>query len=202
MHKSLKNRTVGCSRRAIFLDRDGTIISDVGYPNDPEQVKLLPGVGEALSTLKALGFYLILISNQSGIGRGIVTPNQARQVHLRTLSYLAEHAVDLDATYYCPHTPESHCRCRKPSPFLLQRASEELGIDLPHSFMIGDKSIDVLAGQQAGCHTILLAQAFGLSDSPAAPDFVASNWSEVLRFVMTYADHGPADRRNATAPSR
>src|SRR5262245_51338279 len=107
------NRT---DRRAICLDRDGTVIEDAGYPRDPRRVRLLPGAGAALAELKRQGFLLIPISNQSGIGRGFLTQDEADQVHRQVVSALREFGVDLDAAYYCPHAPEERCRCRKPSP--------------------------------------------------------------------------------------
>lgn len=172
------------SGRAIFFDRDGTLVYDVGYPKDPQQVRLLPGVERALATLKEHGFLLVLVSNQSGIGRGLVTVEQAEQVHCRVVSVLAEYDVQLDAIYYCPHAPEERCSCRKPSPEMLLRAAEELDLDLSQSFMIGDKPSDIEAGKRAGCRTILLTANSVFSKSDPIPDYVAATWSEVLQYVL------------------
>ncbi len=143
-------------QRAIFLDRDGTIIHDVGYPRDPQQVQLLPGVAEVLARLQQEGWLLVLVSNQSGIGRGMVTAEEAERVHKQVVASLAAHGVELAAAHYCPHAPEEMCTCRKPSPEMLMRAARDLGIDLVQSYMIGDKISDVEAGRRAGCRTILL----------------------------------------------
>ncbi|HMC89625.1 MAG TPA: HAD family hydrolase [Gemmataceae bacterium] len=169
-------------RRAVFLDRDGTLIEDVGYPNDPRAVRLLPGAAAALARLQEQGFRLIVISNQSGIGRGMVSPEQARQVHEELARQLGKRNVQLDGAYYCPHAPEDGCACRKPSPSLLLRAGEELQLDLSQSFMIGDKVSDVEAGRAAGCRTIFF-KAGAESQAPARADFVAASWSDVTEYI-------------------
>jgi len=174
-------------RRAVFLDRDGTVIDDVGYPRDPEEVRLRPGAAEALATLAGRGFRLVLVSNQSGLGRGLVTAEEAERVHDRVVATLARHGVRIDAAYYCPHPPDAGCACRKPSPEMLRRAAEELNVDLARSFMIGDKPSDVEAGRLAGCRTILLC-ADPANHGPAPiPDCVASRWSDALWYI---AGHG------------
>jgi D-glycero-D-manno-heptose 1,7-bisphosphate phosphatase len=181
--------------RAVFLDRDDTIILDHGYLKEARQVCLLAGAGEALATIKGLGFALILISNQSGIGRGLITPEQAEQVHQALVERLAEYEVRLDAVFYCPHTPADACRCRKPSPEPLLRAARELDLDLAHSFMVGDQVTDMEAGKRAGCWTILLSTAAGgraqaatagdgESDKYQKPDAVARDWAEVVRHLL------------------
>jgi D-glycero-D-manno-heptose 1,7-bisphosphate phosphatase len=138
-------------RPAAFLDRDGTIIHDRGYPRDPALVELLPGAAHGLRTLRARGLLLVVVSNQSGLARGRVTSAEAEAVHRRFVERLAEDGVVLDAAYYCPHGPDDGCACRKPAPGLLLRAASELGIDLERSFMAGDKDSDVEAGRRAGC---------------------------------------------------
>jgi len=140
--------------RAIFMDRDGTVMADVGYPRQPDDVELLPGAAETLARLRALGFKLIVVSNQSGIGRGLVTADEAAAVHKRFVAELRAHGVELDGAYYCPHSPEDACTCRKPLPGLIEQAARELGVDLADSFMVGDKESDVEAGRRAGCRTI------------------------------------------------
>jgi histidinol-phosphate phosphatase family protein len=168
--------------RAVFLDRDGTIILDQGYAKEAQQVRLLAGAGEALAKIKAQGFALVLVSNQSGIGRGLITHAEAEQVHQAVVTRLAEHGVRLDAVFYCPHSPTDECRCRKPSPEMFLRAARELKLDLAESFMVGDKPSDVEAGRRAGCRTILLTA------DPAAnecrPEKVAGDWTQVLRYVL------------------
>ena len=136
--------------RALFLDRDGTLIVDVGYPRDPALVELLPSAADMLRDLQQT-FTLIIISNQSGIGRGLITEAEAAAVHARVIELFAAEGVTFAGSYYCPHAPDAACRCRKPAPGLLEDAAHEHGIDLARSIMIGDKPSDVAAGRAAGC---------------------------------------------------
>jgi D-glycero-D-manno-heptose 1,7-bisphosphate phosphatase len=141
----------------VFFDRDGTLIHDRNYLSAPHQVQLLPGAKELLWWLQQRRVPTVVISNQSGIGRGLITETQARAVHARFSELLAGAGAPLRACFYCPHAPEDGCTCRKPQPGLLYRAAEDLGIDLPNSFMVGDKLSDCEAGLQAGCKSILLS---------------------------------------------
>lgn len=172
-------------RRAVFLDRDGTLIVDAGYPRDPEKVELLPGAVEALSAFRQHGLLLVLISNQSGVGRGMVTPEEAASVHGRFVQILEGAGVRLDGSYYCPHGPDDGCTCRKPSPELLQRAAADHGVDLRSSFMIGDKLIDVETGIRAGCKTILLDWDGTKRDPAPRPDLRTRTWDEAARFILS-----------------
>lgn len=151
---------------AVFLDRDGTLIDDVGYISDPEDVRLLPGAADALQALRDAGFRLVVISNQSGLGRGLITQEQADAVHERFLSELQRAGARVDAAYYCPHAPDEGCRCRKPLPGLILDAARELGLDLERSVMVGNSEVDVSAGEAAGARAILLGE--GLSGWPDA----------------------------------
>jgi D-glycero-D-manno-heptose 1,7-bisphosphate phosphatase len=144
---------------AVFFDRDGTLIHDCSYLSSPEQVQLLPGAKDLLRWLQGRRIPLVVVSNQSGIGRGFITEAQARAVHFRFSELLAESGISLRACFYCPHAPEAGCECRKPQPGLLLRAAEDLGIDLSNSFMVGDKPSDCEAGSNAGCKPILLSTA-------------------------------------------
>lgn len=168
--------------RAAFLDRDGTIIKDTGFIRDPDQVELLHGVGPALAELKRLGFLLVVISNQSGIGRGIIMPDEAERVHERMVELLAEGGVILDAAYYCPHRPEDGCRCRKPGIAHFERATLELDIDLAESIMVGDRDTDAQAGKAAGCRTILLND-----------ESFASDWQELVQAIRSAHDLAKRD---------
>ncbi len=136
--------------RALFLDRDGTLIVDTGYPRDPALVELLPSAVDMLLELQKT-FTLIIISNQSGIGRGLISEAEAAAVHARVIELFAAEGVTFAGAYYCPHGPDEGCRCRKPAPGLLEDAAREHGIDLATSIMIGDKPSDVAAGRAAGC---------------------------------------------------
>ena len=142
---------------AIFLDRDGTIIEDVGFLSDPDRAKLTPRAGEGLKALAGLGMPLIVVTNQSGVARKVTTEDDVAAVNLRVLALVSEEGAHLDGFYYCPHHPEGDepmyaidCECRKPKPGMLERAAMERGIDLSRSFMIGDSARDLQAGRSAG----------------------------------------------------
>lgn len=167
--------------RAVFLDRDGTLIEDVGYPRDPGQVRFLDGAPEGLARLSAAGFLLVLVSNQSGIGRGLIQPREAQAVHERLVSVLAGEGIRLAGAKYCPHAPNAGCDCRKPSPGMLIAAGAELGVDLEASFMIGDKQSDVEAGRRAGCTTLLLG---AVGQSTGGADHAAVDWSDAVDFML------------------
>jgi D,D-heptose 1,7-bisphosphate phosphatase len=172
-------------RAAVFLDRDGTVIVDVGYPRDPRQVQLIAGAGSALRTLQQEGFTLVLVSNQSGIGRGWVKPDEAEQVHAQVVASLEGEGVHLDGAYYCPHAPEAGCACRKPSPGMLLRAAQELDLDLSRSFMVGDRASDIEAGKQAGCRGILLRPDSLAQEGSAIADMVVPDWRGVVSYIVS-----------------
>jgi D-glycero-D-manno-heptose 1,7-bisphosphate phosphatase len=167
-------------RRAVFLDRDGVLMVDTGYPSRPSEVRLLAGVGPGLRALAARGLRLVIVSNQSGIARGLLDERDLAAVHGRLLELLSLEGVELDGAYYCPHGPDDGCDCRKPQPGLLRRAAAELDLDLTRSYLVGDKASDVSAGAAAGCTTILLTQD---AHPAAAADRVCASWDEVAAFV-------------------
>ncbi|MGM9571665.1 MAG: D-glycero-alpha-D-manno-heptose-1,7-bisphosphate 7-phosphatase [bacterium] len=165
--------------KAVFLDRDGTIIEDPGYLSRPEQVRFLPGAIKGLKKMQEAGYLLVIITNQSGIARGYFTEDDLKKVHDYLTEQLARQGIDLAGIYYCPHHPEKgyppyvkKCRCRKPGSALLERAAEELKINLAASWMIGDKASDILAGKRAGCRTVLIA---GQAAADCQPDWLASD---------------------------
>lgn len=143
-------------KRALFLDRDGTLIVDTGYPRDPAIVQLLPGVGAGLREACGLGWELIIVSNQSGVARGIISPSQLEAVAAKVTELLAEERVTVDDVRFCIHGPDDGCDCRKPLPGMLLAAAESRGIDLARSVMLGDRDSDMLAGRAAGCVTVIL----------------------------------------------
>jgi D-glycero-D-manno-heptose 1,7-bisphosphate phosphatase len=126
--------------RALFLDRDGTLIVDVGYPRDPAQVAILPGAAAALAALPA-DVALVIVTNQSGLARGLVTPAEAAAVQTEVERQFAAAGVRFAGVYVCPHGPDDGCRCRKPAPGMLLDAARDLGLDLARSLMIGDKAV-------------------------------------------------------------
>lgn len=155
MNNNLLNKTGG-RRPAVFFDRDGTLIDDIGYLSDPGKVFFYNGVPEALKKLVDRGYLLVVITNQSGIGRGYFEEETAIAVNLSLLNLLEEKGVGLSAVYYCPHHPDERCLCRKPGVLMLKRAIDELGIDCSSSWVVGDTDKDVHAGMNAGLRAILV----------------------------------------------
>jgi D,D-heptose 1,7-bisphosphate phosphatase len=188
------------SDKAIFLDRDETLIEDPGYINNTDQVKLLDGVAEALIELKALGYKLIVVTNQSAVARGIVTEKVLGEIHDRLKQLLAEKDAFLDRIYYCPYHPDGvvskyrkESSCRKPSPGMLLKAADEMGIDLGQSWCIGNSSRDVEAGLRAGCKTILIdtpshqkQHESSMSLAGVTPDYKAVNIKEAINIIKKY----------------
>lgn len=144
--------------RAVFLDRDGTLIRDKHYLHRPEEVEIYPGVGPALRALQDAGFLLIIVTNQSGVGRGHFTLDDVTRVHAHLEAELAAEDVTFTAVYTAPEAPDQPSHGRKPSPGFLFDAREEFGVDLARSYMVGDKLIDVETGWNAGCARSLLVR--------------------------------------------
>jgi D-glycero-D-manno-heptose 1,7-bisphosphate phosphatase len=167
--------------RAVFVDRDGTLMEDVGYPSDPEQVVLLPGAAAAVRNLRSHGYLPVLVSNQSGVGRGMVTKADLEQVHRRLVEKLAEEGARLERAYYCLHSPEDGCECRKPAPGLIEHACDELSLSAADSVLVGNEDSDVLAGEAAGCRTVLL----GADDTTASPTWRAEDWPQVVKTLLS-----------------
>ena len=146
---------------AVFLDRDGTINRDVHHLSDPAQLELLPGAAEGMRRLCERGCPLIVVSNQSPIGRGWFDENRLREINARLAEMLAVEGVSIAGWFWCPHLPDAGCECRKPSPGLFFRAQRELGVILEGSWIVGDRLSDMQAGQRAGCRSILVATGYG-----------------------------------------
>lgn len=172
-------------RRALLLDRDGTLITDVGYPKDPALVEAIPGAVEALRVLQAAGWALVVISNQSGIGRGRISESEAAAVHDRFVAVFSVAGVTFAGCYYCPHAPDAGCACRKPAPGLLRDAAGELDLDLARSVMIGDKASDLVAGQAAGCGYLV---RFGPDLDGAEAHARCDDWPAVHAFVASLGE--------------
>jgi len=181
------------ANRAIFLDRDGTLIEDTGYINHPDQVKLLEGIPEALIEFKRMGYKLIVVSNQSGVARGIITEKVLGEIHDRLRQLLAEKGAHLDEIYCCPYHPEGVVEKyrkdsphRKPKPGMLLAAAKRMRIDLGQSLAVGDSPRDIEAGLRAGCKTILIsdpAHSRKLKPGEAKPDYEAVNMREAVNIV-------------------
>jgi histidinol-phosphate phosphatase family protein len=162
----LRQRTGRCP--AVFLDRDGTLIRHVHYLADPAQVELLPGAAAAVARLRRAGYACVVVTNQSAIGRGIITEARLREIHIEMNRQLAEHGTALDGIYYCPEVPTGNDRStaeslnRKPGPGMLRQAATDLNLELAESWMVGDLISDVMAGVNAGCRSILVASGQGV----------------------------------------
>ena len=151
-------------RPAAFLDRDGTVIEEVGHLGEPDRVVLLPGVPAALRRLSDAGFALVLITNQAGVARGYFTETEVAAVNERTAALLEQKGVRLEGWYHCPHHPDftGPCDCRKPLPGMLVRAAGDLELDLSRSWMVGDHPSDAEAGRAAGARSIMVRTGHGL----------------------------------------
>jgi histidinol-phosphate phosphatase family protein len=143
-------------RRALFVDRDGTLNPDLHYLKDAERLELFRGVGDALRLARDHGELVVCVTNQSGIERGLYAPADVERIHARLNERLGRSGARVDAFYYCPHAPERGCRCRKPGTELFERASADLGVDLASSAFVGDRWVDVEAGRRLGLLTALV----------------------------------------------
>jgi D-glycero-D-manno-heptose 1,7-bisphosphate phosphatase len=157
------------SRRAVFLDRDGTIIEDTGYLHDPAQVRLLPGAAPAIKRLNESGLLAIVVTNQSGIARGLLSEAEYRHGERRLDQLLEREGARLDAHYFCPHLPEisGPCDCRKPGVLLYRQAAERFGIDLRSSWWVGDRERDVAPATAFNGRGILVLTGAGKVEAPA-----------------------------------
>jgi len=183
-------RTEAMPRPAIFLDRDGTLIEERHYLAAPSQVALLPHVAEALARFAQAGYALVIVTNQSGIGRGYFTEAQLSDVHRHLVSLLAASGVRLDGIYHCPHAPGQACDCRKPLPGLIDRAAAELGLDVARSFVIGDKPADVSLAVRVGARPVLVRTGYGAESEhdPAVREIaphVADDLAAAADFILT-----------------
>lgn len=156
-------------RRAIFLDRDGTINREVNYLSDPGEFELLPGAAEAIAGWNAGGWVVVVVTNQSGVGRGYFDGETLERIHETMRAALAANQAHVDAIYFCTHRPEDDCICRKPRVELFRRAAAELKVDLQGSFFIGDKWTDVMPASELGGHAILLRTGHGETQLREAP---------------------------------
>lgn len=167
--------------RAVFFDRDGTLMEDAHYCGDPAQVKVYPGVPGALRKLKEAGFHTLVVTNQSGIGRGLITEAQYRAVEAELRHQIGEGL--LDASYFCPDAPGVPSTRRKPEPGMLLEAAADFNIDLARSYLIGDKSADIECGRRAGASTILVQTGYG-AEQVCRPDFTASDVVRAVQLVL------------------
>jgi D-glycero-D-manno-heptose 1,7-bisphosphate phosphatase len=170
------------TRPAVFLDRDGTIMRDVDYCGDPAQVEVFPGATEALRRLKANGYKLIVVTNQSGIARGYFSESDYRAVEREFLRQLGEDSID--GTYYCADLPEANSQRRKPAPGMILEAQRDHHLDLASSYFIGDKASDIACGRNAGIQTILVQTGYGLREIDCRADWIARDLTDAVEIIL------------------
>jgi D-glycero-D-manno-heptose 1,7-bisphosphate phosphatase len=187
-------------RRALFLDRDGTLVHPRHYPTRPEELRIFEGVAPLLQRFQRHGWLIVLITNQSAVARGYLSENELGYLHACVAADLGQQGVRLDAVYHCPHHPEGTvapynvaCECRKPAPGMLLRAARELAIELGRSWFVGDILDDVEAGRRAGCRTALVDLGTEAApDSPLrTPHVVGRNTVHALAVVASLEGLGP-----------
>jgi D,D-heptose 1,7-bisphosphate phosphatase len=182
------------TNHAVFFDRDGTINLDTGYIGNPGLVQLYNGVPEGISELKNIGFKIIVVSNQSGIARGIITKENVEAVNNKINELLKKQNTRIDAFYYCPFHPDfssaEESECRKPSPKMIFKAAKDWNITLEKSYLVGDSSVDVECGINAGIKTILLKNTLkeneisDLQTQGKVPTYIADNFSDACKFII------------------
>lgn len=159
------------SRRFVLLDRDGTINEEVGYVLDPAELRLLPGAAGAIRELSDLGLGLVVVTNQSPVGRGWITEERLHEIHARLRALLAAEGVRLDAIEHCPHLPDAGCSCRKPGTAMVERLASAFGFDPAEAFVVGDHAVDMALGRAVGARTVLVLTGHGLGERRAAEPF-------------------------------
>lgn len=181
----------GPLRRTAFVDRDGTLGPDLHYLDDPDRLEIYRGVPEGLRLLRAAGFVLVCITNQSGVERGLYTEATVRAIHDRMQARLASRGAALDAIYFCPHAPAHGCGCRKPGTELFEQARREHGLTFEGSVVIGDRAIDVQAGRRLGLTTVLVPEpgleeqvARELAEHHVVPDIVARSFMDAVGRIL------------------
>lgn len=183
---------------AVFLDRDGTLIEEVGYIDTPDKIKPIPDAEKAVRLLKEIGYKTIVVSNQSGVARGYFDESTVQSINQEVIDLFAENEAIIDAVYYCPHHPKAddenygwECECRKPKPGMFLQAAEEHNLDLTKSIMIGDKLTDVQAGKNLKMFSILLLTGFGKGELEKmkregmenVPDLITENIYEAVLYI-------------------
>jgi D-glycero-D-manno-heptose 1,7-bisphosphate phosphatase len=174
-------------RQFVVLDRDGTIIVERHYLSDPRQIEFLPGAVRGLRQMQAMSLGLVVVTNQSAVGRGLFDEAQLGSIHRRFRELLETEGIHLEGIYFCPHTPEDDCPCRKPKPELIERAARELDFDLRASFVIGDKPADIEMGKQVRATTFLVRTGYGadfVSDSGVSPDYLVDDLWEAAHTIQ------------------
>lgn len=193
-------------KKAVFLDRDGTINKDVGYPGSFSAIEIYPYSFEAIRKLNEAGLSTIIVTNQSGIGRGLILEKNLQDIHEKMRALFAQHNAYFDGIYYCPHylfspNPEyrDDCQCRKPHPGMALKAAEDLGVDTALSYMVGDKVEDILFGMNIQAKPILCLTGFGeesllkLKEKEIKPVYVARTLLDAVNWILQQEKKGDPD---------
>ncbi len=173
-------------RRFVLLDRDGTIIVQYEYLNDPDRVELLPGALDGLRRMRDLGLGLIVVTNQSGVARGRISSEELAAIHVRMVELLAAEGIELQQIYVCPHAPDEGCACRKPRSGMVDQAASDWGFDPRQAFVVGDKACDVDLGRAVGATTFLVRTGYGHDHErrqTCQPDYVVDDLAQVAELV-------------------
>lgn len=190
--RALARQRARAPRPAVFLDRDGTLVREVGYLADPSDLELLPHVPAALRALQAAGFALVVISNQSGVGRGLFPISSVHEAMARLRRRLRDASVELDGIYFCPHRPDAGCACRKPGSALIERAEDDLNLAARGSFLVGDKRLDVETAHRVGARGILVRTGYGRDEETREgsaadrPDAVCDDLEQATAWILAH----------------
>jgi D-glycero-D-manno-heptose 1,7-bisphosphate phosphatase len=185
-------------RPAVFLDRDGTIAEEMGYVNHVDRLQIFPYAAEAIRRLNKAEIPVIVVTNQSGIARNIFPESLVHEVHKKMVSELAAKGAWIDAIYFCPHKSEDVCECRKPNPGMLERAAREHALDLPSSWVVGDRYADLEMAYEAGARGILVMTGYGRGEYqlhrdawPRRPDVLCENLDDAVRHILQNGGGAP-----------
>jgi rfaE bifunctional protein nucleotidyltransferase chain/domain len=176
-HAAPEARPPKASQGLVLLDRDGTLIRDVPFLDDPAGVELLPGVGEGLAELQAKGFTLAILTNQQGVGLGYYTSREMIAINQQLFRRLGPHGVRISRIYFCPHSAADECACRKPGSEMVRRAMRDFGVPPERVFVVGDLGTDAAAGKAAGCRTVLVGS------KPGEPDYRAADFADAVSWI-------------------
>ena len=176
------------NKAGVFLDRDGTINIEKEYLSDPKQLELYSKSAKAIKELNDAGIPVVVVTNQSGIGRGMFTIETLNNIHLKLAKMLKKEAgAVIDCVYFCPNTPKDKCACRKPQLGMIEKAGKELNIDTEHSYFVGDKVCDIKMGRKAGGKSVLVLTGYGKvekKDISCQPDYIAQDLMEAVKWIL------------------